>query len=420
MIPERCVPRLLQLVHGYPPAQTAGTEQYARRLADGLRARGWDVHTLAVAPAPGAAPYAVTESPGLTRVANNAPYAGLRRGASDPAIDRAAVDAELRAIVATPDAAITAAQLRRVSLIAGLPDELRPALADTPVPWADRRPLRDFAAWEPEPGVPTQGLGDDARAKLEGLRMGVDLERELADPTLDRARVSRELVELLSLPNDELTPANVRRVSLLARMPEHLRPSLPDFGATQFRPQDLGVLGYHPANDKSARAVFDTLRVHVATAVDPDAAARRLTERIAAGEGVDFRIVTVLAEQPGVLERHGITPAVLSRAAVSGLRAAGSSSRSSIEPQLAMIRAGLERMATTTPGADVVQAQAIQLVDRNLDRLAGRLTDGMAGHPDYAELGRVISLADLLQALQPAPKSTAGAATASVGERLTW
>ncbi|MDP2306845.1 MAG: glycosyltransferase [Pseudomonadota bacterium] len=82
------MPRLLQLVHGYPPDQGAGTEQYARRLADGLRARGWEVHTLAVAPAPGAAPYAITESPGLTRVVNNAPYAGLRRGASDPAIDR--------------------------------------------------------------------------------------------------------------------------------------------------------------------------------------------------------------------------------------------------------------------------------------------------------------------------------------------
>lgn len=86
------MPRLLQLVHGYPPAQNAGTEQYARRVADGLRARGWDVHTLAVAPEAGAAPYAITEAPGLTRVANNAPYAGLRRGASDPALDRVVAD----------------------------------------------------------------------------------------------------------------------------------------------------------------------------------------------------------------------------------------------------------------------------------------------------------------------------------------
>lgn len=82
------MPRLLQIVHGYPPRQNAGTEQYARRLADGLRGRGWEVHTLAIAPEAGAAMYTRTDTPGLTRVANNAPYAGLRRGASDPQIDR--------------------------------------------------------------------------------------------------------------------------------------------------------------------------------------------------------------------------------------------------------------------------------------------------------------------------------------------
>ncbi|MDP2312521.1 MAG: glycosyltransferase [Pseudomonadota bacterium] len=90
------MPRLLQLVHGYPPRQSAGTEQYARRVADGLRARGWDVHTVAAAPDAGAAPYAITEGPGLTRVANNTPYAGLRRGASDPAFDRIVTDLAAR------------------------------------------------------------------------------------------------------------------------------------------------------------------------------------------------------------------------------------------------------------------------------------------------------------------------------------
>lgn len=86
MIPDR-VRRLLQLVHGYPPRENAGTEQYARRVAEGLGARGWAVHTLAVAPDAGAAPYTVNGAPGLTRVVNNAPYAGLRRGASDPVVD---------------------------------------------------------------------------------------------------------------------------------------------------------------------------------------------------------------------------------------------------------------------------------------------------------------------------------------------
>ncbi|MFZ5481737.1 MAG: glycosyltransferase [Myxococcota bacterium] len=79
--------RLLQLVHGFPPEQNAGTETYAARLADGLRARGWEVLTLAAAPRPGEPMYAIRRSPGVVRVANNAPYAGLRRP-SDPAMDR--------------------------------------------------------------------------------------------------------------------------------------------------------------------------------------------------------------------------------------------------------------------------------------------------------------------------------------------
>ncbi|MES2642567.1 MAG: glycosyltransferase [Myxococcota bacterium] len=130
------MPRLLQLVHGYPPAQAAGTEQYARRLADGLRARGWDVHTLAVAPAPGAAPYAVTEAPGLTRVANNAPYAGLRRGASDPAIDRVVADLAGRF---RPD-------IVHVQHLTSLSTTFR---VDAPVVWT----LHDAWAWCPAGGL---------------------------------------------------------------------------------------------------------------------------------------------------------------------------------------------------------------------------------------------------------------------------
>lgn len=82
------MPRLAQLVHGYPPEQNAGTEQYARRLADGLRARGWEVLTIAAAPRPGARMYATREEPGVVRIANNAPYAGARRAAGDAAVDR--------------------------------------------------------------------------------------------------------------------------------------------------------------------------------------------------------------------------------------------------------------------------------------------------------------------------------------------
>lgn len=82
------MPRLLQVVHGYPPRENAGTEQYAHRLATGLRRRGWEVHTFAPTLAPGRPMWERMEAPGVTRYVQNAPWAALRLGPADPAVDR--------------------------------------------------------------------------------------------------------------------------------------------------------------------------------------------------------------------------------------------------------------------------------------------------------------------------------------------
>lgn len=82
------MPRLLQLVHGFPPRENAGTEQYAARVARGLGERGWEVHTLAATQAPGTPMYTRQEAPGLTRLVQNTPYRGLRHAEQDPAVDR--------------------------------------------------------------------------------------------------------------------------------------------------------------------------------------------------------------------------------------------------------------------------------------------------------------------------------------------
>ncbi len=87
--------RVLQLVHGYPPRERAGTEVYAARLADRLRSLGHDVHTLAATQSPGAPMYGLGEEPGLTRVVQNAPYAGIRGGERDRVVER--IIAELAA-----------------------------------------------------------------------------------------------------------------------------------------------------------------------------------------------------------------------------------------------------------------------------------------------------------------------------------
>lgn len=90
------MPRLLQVVHGFPPRENAGTEQYAARLAAGLTARGWTVHTVAPTLLPGGRAYARLESPGLTRFVQNAPWAALRTGPDDPAVDALVADVARR------------------------------------------------------------------------------------------------------------------------------------------------------------------------------------------------------------------------------------------------------------------------------------------------------------------------------------
>ena len=72
-------------MHGFPPLQNAGTERVAALAAEGLRGRGWWVHTLAATTDVGAPMYTETEAPGVSRLVNNAPYAALRNGGEDAA-----------------------------------------------------------------------------------------------------------------------------------------------------------------------------------------------------------------------------------------------------------------------------------------------------------------------------------------------
>ncbi|MCW2922478.1 MAG: hypothetical protein JWL76_2352 [Thermoleophilia bacterium] len=95
------------------------------------------------------------------------------------------------------------------------------------------------------------------------------------------------------------------------------------------------------------------------------------------------------------------------------------------------VRAALE---TATPTGPVTQLRetAYQLLDRNLARVDGerwwRPYDGYANHPDYAELGRVRSIYQLLEqvgaipvhpSMQPAPPAPVAAAAAGA-EQLSW
>ncbi|HJN75736.1 MAG TPA: glycosyltransferase [Myxococcota bacterium] len=81
------MPRLVQLVHGYPPRELAGTEIYTRRVTEGLRRRGWEVLVIASTRAPGRDHGTVHAEGGVARVVNNLPWRPLAQIERDTLVE---------------------------------------------------------------------------------------------------------------------------------------------------------------------------------------------------------------------------------------------------------------------------------------------------------------------------------------------
>ena len=344
---------------------------------------------------------------------------------ADPSITRESLDAEVRAIIATPDADVTSEQALRLSVIAGVGDELRPPIVDIPVPWPQHK-LSDMAAWGWLPNK-----DGDSRSKFAALRMAVEHEAMVADPAITRETVTKELVELLSIPDELLTDAQLYRTSQLARLPEHLRPPMPARLDWHYAFEDLGLLTYHPGRNLAAAKAFDLTRIHMAAVVDPELTITKLAERVRAGQHIDFRVLAALDGQEQLLAKHGLTPDVLNREAVKSLATAGEGSKDALKHHLERVRGTIQAIPANDEKLATIRAQALELADRNLDRMAGKRMDTFGRHPDYAEVGRIVSIAELLGAITSrqtvaatpaAATGVAGAADAAgaAKEVLTW
>lgn len=87
-------PHVVQLVHGFPPREVAGTEVYTARVARGLVARGWRTTVLASTRAPGRAHGSVergtVDGVPVIRVVDNLPWRHPSSAESDPWLERVA------------------------------------------------------------------------------------------------------------------------------------------------------------------------------------------------------------------------------------------------------------------------------------------------------------------------------------------
>ncbi|MCW2920531.1 MAG: hypothetical protein JWL76_405 [Thermoleophilia bacterium] len=86
----------------------------------------------------------------------------------------------------------------------------------------------------------------------------------------------------------------------------------------------------------------------------------------------------------------------------------------------ARLRLDGERMGGGVEGALTLRASTLDMIDRNLHRIARDVDDGYDGHPDYAEVGRVESNLKLLADFQTAANAHAAPVQAPESAAVTW
>jgi hypothetical protein len=322
------------------------------------------------------------------------------------------VDLALRRLLAIPNEKVTAEDLKRIGVLMNLRDDLVPAWTRVRMPFSDSNArLVGSRGWLPDKPGTTASF-------LDALRFPIEHEAAIAGG-LTRRDVERELIDILVRPGDQLDQPTARRLSWLARLPEELRPSMPPEYPHAGRFDDIGLRGQLPSGSYAAADLLDLGRIHVLKAVDPELLAEEIRARVAAGADFDLQVLDAIgmSADPKVLASLGLTPVTLESRAMNALAAVHGVRRPMhIADALTVTRQRLADPRATDEAALQLREQTLELIDRNLDRIAGRRRDTFANHPDYAEVGRVVSNVTLLDAMRAlsVQKAAPGA------ERLVW
>ncbi len=333
----------------------------------------------------------------------------------------ATVQAELQQLLGAPHMALDADQLRRVAVLDGLPTEVR---GYEPVTTLDGSIA---ATWTPELS------GRDAHTNLGLLRLSVDAARDAADNSYTVEGLTHELSRLLSRDNDQLTPAQQYRIAMIAAMPPEVRPAVPGGfhdprGINRKSLPEVHVEGWWRAGygrnaaDAAREAILPNSGLTLADLV---AVVRQDDGSIRIGGLAPSARHVITHAAADELERAGITSASLTRDILEATRDSGS--QALVSQAVRDAHPVAARIEVTSDGERAVLDRLRHHLQRNLDRIEGRLGDGYGRHPDYAEHGRSIEDAVLLGRIDDLRRSRAvetATKPASTSERgaeiLTW
>jgi hypothetical protein len=469
---------------------------HARSLAGTAGARSTDAEVLAILRKPdpavtaedlellarlerdGAAPELLRLPPGMRTLAevvetraglmsqvNLATLGHLRRQVqaaelrADPSTTATSLESEVRAIVAKSDRDISLEDVRRLALIDAVDGALRPDLPRAVDGGSALQAVAD-AGYRPVQYPHAAEAIDAVRRHLERADLA-------ADPTITKEALTAQVRAIVAKPDVDLTPADLRRLHVLAGTAPEIRPALPEpegdraawLGAVRESVGLRDVRGMRPPMTRLDVEIRGIIGKADHDVTEEDMWRLAEIERMPAdrrpwlpGDGNAFRagrqpgVYRAVAESFNDLRHHYAkldrrADPTAARFDVGEFAADSVDDGSALATGVTRLRASvavgqnpqrldLERarqvaglMSMRSAAERAVRDQLLALLDANLAQVTTIPGPRSSGFIDFAELGRSLANAELLIALRKVDDAggTAAAADAAHGvESLTF
>ncbi len=329
--------------------------------------------------------------------------------------------AELARLVSIDNASLADDEIRRIALIGGLPDDVRPSIDATrseKSAFAHQATFDDLA----ERHRSHSSMRYDVEAGLNRSRLAILVPDLAADATVDHARSVDRIADVLVRPNDELSTDHVRELAMVASLPASRRGSIPDDAVDWITRTYVG--GFRPRTDFVTFTRFQDLRTTLFD-LEPDVMLRHVGSRVAAGERVSSDVLARLVDVDDAalagagLSRERLLAAILSAVGDGGVENIGWGR------DLLVSGRRLVGMLEVAPEHRQLAAAIESDIDDALTAVERRFGDGsertrltrlgLEAPPEFSGIGRAASTATLLDSLRGASsRATAGA------EQLAW
>lgn len=398
----------------------------------------------------------------VIRLTLNGPDAAARAAAQHPNLTaRASVTAVLSDILRKPDHEITSAEIQDLAALSSLPADARPAGMQH-LTHLSLEGLRDTARATHADPAGTGGVVTSVAATnvvltkpkaLETLRLSLERSALIDAGAISRETVLARMREILNQPIGHINTDHMRELDMLSGLPDELRPVSVPLGGTvdSFSLASARAGGVTPTDSTIARKSVTALRdqvndewlLHTADGnaevaarsasgrivghkvlypwlLGTETGAADLTSRIASGAPLDNRMLTYLVEHGSAqLERLGYGADKMFAVSMRELRGVGHLDKQQAKSQV-LLAAQLAEQLPEPSGAieRELTSQVQTLMQRNVDRVTGKLTDGYPGYPNYTELGEAAAAADMLTMARD--QRLAAAVPTASSDVITW